>query len=65
MCNLIGINTSKIIDKEIEGVSYSIKSSYLYNLIDSLPETIDIPKTTSLKDKTLKEQIKILKILWY
>jgi S1-C subfamily serine protease len=59
--NLIAINTLKFISVEIDNVSFSIKSSFLHNLIDSLPETINIPKSTSLKDKPLKEQIKILK----
>ena len=59
--NLIAINTLKFVDVGLDNVSYSIKSSFLHNLIDSLPEIVDIPKSTSLKDKSLKEQIKILK----
>ena len=58
--NLIGINNAKIITEDVEGVSYSIKSSYLLNLIDVLPETIPLPSSTQLASKPLTEQIKIL-----
>lgn len=58
--NLIGINSSKIISKDIEGVSYSIKASYLYNLIDVMREKIPMPSDTSLKKMNLEEQIKTL-----
>ena len=58
--NLIGINNAKIITEDVEGVSYSIKSSYLLNLIDVLPKTISLPSSTQLASKPLTEQIKIL-----
>jgi S1-C subfamily serine protease len=58
--NLIGINNAKIVTEDVEGVSYSIKSSYLLNLIDVLPETIPLPSSTQLASKPLTEQIKIL-----
>ena len=58
--NLIGINNAKVITEDVESVSYSIKSSYLLNLIDVLPESISIPSSTQLASKPLTEQIKIL-----
>ncbi|MDA0681878.1 MAG: serine protease, partial [Bacteroidetes bacterium] len=58
--NLIGINTAKIVTEDVEGVSYSIKSSYLLELVDVLPEKISLPSSTQLASKQLTEQIKIL-----
>ena len=58
--NLIGINSAKLVAEDIEGVSYSIKASYLSNLMDVLPETISVPSNTSLSNKSLEDQIKIL-----
>jgi len=58
--NLIGINSAKLVAEDVEGVSYSIKASYLNNLMDVLPETISVPSNTSLSNKSLEEQIKIL-----
>lgn len=58
--NLIGINSSKISSDKADNVSYSIKSSYLNNLIEVLPVNIPIPNNTSLVGKNIKEQIKIL-----
>ncbi|MAN50268.1 MAG: hypothetical protein CMD04_05580 [Flavobacteriales bacterium] len=58
--NLIGINNAKIITEDVEGVSYSIKASYLLNLIDVLPEEINLPSSNKLASKPLTEQIKVL-----
>jgi S1-C subfamily serine protease/antitoxin component YwqK of YwqJK toxin-antitoxin module len=58
--NLIGINSSIIETSVAENVAYSIKSSYVLNLIDVLPESIPIPSNTILSSKSLTEQIKIL-----
>ena len=60
--NLIGITSSGINRKLdlTENVNYAIKSSYLLNLIDVLPETITLPSSTQLASKKLTEQIKIL-----
>lgn len=58
--NLIGINSSGI-DKSIaENVAYSIKASYIVNLIDVLPESITIPSSNVLVGKPLTEIIKVL-----
>ena len=60
--NLIGITSSGVNRKLdlTENVNYAIKSSYLLNLIDVLPEKITLPSSTQLASKELTEQIKIL-----
>ncbi len=58
--NLLGINSSIIRSDIAENVSYTIKSSYILNLIDVLPKTIELPSNTSLSGKPLTEQIKVL-----
>ncbi len=58
--NLIGVNSSKISSDIADNVSYSIKSSYLGNLIDVLPPTVSIPSSNELSGKSLTEIIKIL-----
>ena len=39
-------------------VGYTIKSSYVLNLIDVLPKSIDLPSSTKLQSLPLTEQIK-------
>ena len=56
--NLIGINSSKFNSDETENVNYSIKSSYVLNLIDVLPKSIDLPSSNKLQSLPLTEQIK-------
>jgi S1-C subfamily serine protease len=61
-CNLVGI-TSSTINRKLdltENVNYAIKSSYLLNLIDVLPEEITLPSSTQLASIPLTEQIKVL-----
>tara|TARA_Y100000588_G_scaffold384461_1_gene475790 strand:- start:645 stop:1346 length:702 start_codon:yes stop_codon:yes gene_type:complete len=58
--NLIGINVSKIVDDDVSGVFYAVKTSYLIQLIDAIPQSIKIPESNSLAGKSLPEQIKIL-----
>ena len=60
--NLIGVTSSGINRKLdlTENVNYAIKTSYLFNLIDVLPETITLPSSTELASKKLTDQIKIL-----
>jgi len=56
--NLIGINSS-IIRKDIAAnVAYSIKTSYVSNLIDVLPKSIELPSSKVLESLSLTEQIK-------
>ncbi len=56
--NLIGITNAGIMSAQ--NVGYAIKSSYLYNLIESAPVAIDLPANDKLVGKDLIEQIKIL-----
>ena len=60
--NLIGIASSGVNRKLdiTENVNYAIKSSYLLNLIDVLPESIELPSSKELASKPLTEQIKVL-----
>ena len=60
--NLVGI-TSSALNKEYfnsENVNYAIKSTYLKNLIDVMPETIPLPNYLDIYNKPLTEKIKIL-----
>ena len=56
--NLIGINSSGIRKDVADNVAYSIKTSYVLNLIDILPKSIELPANTKLESLPLTEQIK-------
>jgi S1-C subfamily serine protease len=56
--NLIGINAAKLNVKIADNVGYSIKTSYLLNLIDILPKSIELPSNKKLASLPLTEQIK-------
>tara|TARA_Y100000385_G_C13045692_1_gene617379 strand:+ start:160 stop:1662 length:1503 start_codon:yes stop_codon:yes gene_type:complete len=56
--NLIGINSSGLRKDVADNVGYSIKTSYVLNLIDILPKSIDLPSSTKLSSLPLTEQIK-------
>lgn len=56
--NLIGINSSGIRKDIADNVGYSIKSNYVYNLIDAIPTTIILPSDHRLENLPLTEQIK-------
>lgn len=58
--NLIGITSSGLRKDLADNVNYAIKSSYLKTLIDVLPQTLNLPKHTSISNYTLTEKIKIL-----
>lgn len=58
--NLIAINSAKISSDKADNVSYSIKSSYLINLMDGLTENISFPNNNILSGKPLTELIKEL-----
>ncbi len=60
--NLIGI-TSAGLNRDYfnsENVNYAIKSSYLKNLIDVLPVSIQTPNDKTIATKSLIEKIKVL-----
>ena len=56
--NVIGVINAKIM--EADNVSYAIKSTYLKNLIDVLPESLAIPNDKSISVQTLTEKIKVI-----
>jgi S1-C subfamily serine protease len=56
--NLIGINSSGLRKDVADNVAYSIKTSYILNLIDILPKSIELPSSTKLEPLLLTEQIK-------
>jgi S1-C subfamily serine protease len=56
--NLIGINAAKLNVKIADNVGYAIKTSYVLNLIDIMPTSIDLPSNTMLEKLPLTEQIK-------
>lgn len=56
--NIIGVVNAKIM--AAENVSYAIKSSYLKNLLDVLPESVEIPNDQAIGTKSLTEKIKLL-----
>jgi S1-C subfamily serine protease len=56
--NFIGINSSGLSTDVADNVGYTIKSSYVFNLLDMLPRSIDLPSNTKLKSLPLTEQIK-------
>ncbi len=56
--NLLGINSSALNKEIADNVGYTIKSSYILNLIDVLPKNIELPTNYKLKSLPLTEQIK-------
>jgi S1-C subfamily serine protease len=56
--NLIGINSSGLARLGSETTGYTIKSNYVLNLIDVLPNSITLPSNTKLESLPLTEQIK-------
>jgi S1-C subfamily serine protease len=63
--NVIGITSarlnSKAVGTQVENVNYAIKSSYLMNLFNMLPNSPKIQTTSKVASKELHEQVKILK----
>ena len=60
--NLVGI-TSSALNKEYfnsENVNYAIKTTYLKNLIDVMPESITVPNNIEIYNRPLTEKIKLL-----
>ena len=56
--NFLGINSSGLSKEIADNVGYTIKSSYVLNLIDVLPKSIDLPSSSKLQSLPLTEQIK-------
>lgn len=53
--NVIGIVQAK--HTQAENAGYAIKSSYILNLIDLLPTSIEVPSNNQLKGKSLTQQV--------
>ena len=58
--NLIAINAARFTHENSQNISYSIKSSYLKNLIDVLPINLRLPDNKDIKSLKLTEKIKVL-----
>lgn len=56
--NFLGINSSGLSKDIADNVGYTIKSSYVLNLIDVLPKSIDLPTSTKLQSLPLTQQVK-------
>lgn len=56
--NFLGINSSGLSKEIADNVGYTIKSSYVLNLIDVLPKSIELPSNTYLANKSVTDQIK-------
>jgi S1-C subfamily serine protease/antitoxin component YwqK of YwqJK toxin-antitoxin module len=56
--NIIGIISAKIM--EADNVSYAIKSNYLQNLIEVVPDNLYLPSDKKIAAITLTEKIKVL-----
>ena len=56
--NFLGINSSGLSKEIADNVGYTIKSSYVLNLIDVLPKSIELPSNTNLANKSVTDQIK-------
>lgn len=63
--NIIGLTSarlnSKAVGTNIENVNYAIKSSYLLNLYNMLPNPSKLLTTSTVSTKELEEQVKVLK----
>ena len=55
---LVGVINAKIADAD--NVSYAVKLNYIKNLIEVLPETIEIPSKNEIQSLSLEEKIKQL-----
>lgn len=56
--NFLGINSSGLAANVANNVGYTVKSSYILNLIDVLPKTLDLPSSKELELLPLTEQVK-------
>lgn len=63
--NVIGITSSKLssqaVGTQIENVNYAIKSSYLLNLYNMLPNSSKLSTNSQVAEKELQDQVKVLK----
>lgn len=63
--NVIGLTSSRLnsqaIGTQVENVNYAIKSSYLLNLYNMLPNASKLSLNSQVASKELQDQVKILK----
>lgn len=63
--NIIGLTSSKLngeaIGTQVENVNYAIKSSYLLNLYNMLPNAPKLTTSSQVSSKELQDQVKVLK----
>lgn len=63
--NIIGITTARLNEKaagtQVENVNYAIKSSYLLNLYNMLPNSNKLSLISQVDSQELQEQVKVLK----
>jgi S1-C subfamily serine protease len=63
--NIIGITSARLnsqaVGTQIENVNYAIKSSYLLNLYNMLPNSTKISETSQVASKELQDQVKVLR----
>ncbi|MCX6253697.1 MAG: serine protease [Bacteroidia bacterium] len=63
--NVIGITSSKLnsqaVGTPIENVNYAIKSSYLLNIYNMLPNAAKLSSSSQVSTKELQDQVKVLK----
>ena len=58
--NLVGINTAILESDKFENVSYSVKSRFLLNLIEVIPEEFELPDNERTGRKSIEDQIEII-----
>ena len=63
--NVVGIVSARLnegsVQTKIENVNYAIKSAYLLNLYNMLPNKIKLTSASQLSKKNLQDQVKVLK----
>ena len=63
--NVIGITSARLngqaVGTQVENVNYAIKSSYLLNLYNMLPNSTKLSTISTVGSKELQDQVKILK----
>jgi len=63
--NVIGITSARLngqaVGTQVQNVNYAIKSSYLLNLYNMLPNSTKISSSSNIASKEFQDQIKVLK----
>lgn len=63
--NIVGLTTSRLngnaVGTKVENVNYAIKSLYLWNAINMVPNMDDLPTSSSIANMNMEEQISVWK----